>query len=233
MHSKWIIALVVLGALLYLVSPPRSYWVYIEAEPVGDQRFYLVTKSGRGSFHGRDVNHVDKRFVLPNQKQRITLDSDQTQWFGSLSVNLFHPEYFYEIVSVEGWLFGRSVTMKPTAWSTALSNSPSWLLEYPQMKDRSEAFIAARQAHRVILLSDVHYQLVALSTHYLDLYMSGGVTEPLRRSIDAASRIVPLLESGLYGEFAFGVRNVEFHKQKLSEIHKALEDVRRRTATGD
>lgn len=131
---------------------------------------------------------------------------------------------------MDGWPFHRSVTVKPIAWATALSNAPGWLHKYPQMKDRSEAFIAARQAHRVILLSDVHYQLGALSAQYLDLYMRGGANAPLRRSINAASQIVPLLESGLYRDPAFEVRDVAFTKQQISEIHKSLEDIKQRTA---
>ena len=69
-------------------------------------RIALLTlaRSGRGSFHGRDVNLVDERFVQANQKTRITLDPGQVQWFGSLSASLYHPEYFFETVGVEGGL---------------------------------------------------------------------------------------------------------------------------------
>lgn len=85
----------------------------------------------------------------------------------------------------------------------------------------------------MILLSDVHYQLGALSTQYLDLYMLGGVTEPLRKSINTASRIVPVLEWGLYSDPAFESRDVAFTTQQISEIHKSLEDIRHRMAVAD
>lgn len=228
--AKRLIALASLGALVYLISPARSYTLYIAAQPMGDQRFYVVTNSGRGSFHGRDVNRVDERFVLADRETRILLDPAQIQWFGSLSVTVYHPEYFYEIVEVEGGLFSRSATIEPISWSKALSQSPGWALASPPMGERNDAFLSARKAHRLILLSDVHYHLRALSTHYLDLYLRGGVDESLRRSIDEALRIVPLLEAGLRGDPDFTNKNAAFRDEQINEIHASVEDIRSRTS---
>ena len=98
------------------------------------------------------------------------------------------------------------------------------------MNDRTEAFLSARMAHRVILLSDVHYHVKALSTHYLDLYARDGIDVSLRKSVEEVSRIVPLLESGLHGDPAFGKQNVAYHDEQIGEIRESLVDIRPRTS---
>lgn len=185
------------AASLYLLSPPRELTIRINATPAGAQAFVVTVRSSRPGLDAHDVHRVARQLVAVNRDVRIPLAADQVQWFGRLTAEVFHPEYFLAWAPASNRFVRPQITLEPAAWADALDRGAPWVSEPPasqspgdQASQQSGIWQRRLAQHQVLHISHANYQAVAMDQIHFDTFAGHADPAALSRSIQVLERIV-------------------------------------------
>ena len=203
--------------LIYFFSPPRNLTIEIIAEPQGVQEFYVKTTSARNNLHGMDVKNVDARLVPINKKITIPLNRDKTLWFGRLSVNIHHPEYFSEGESADNSYAFPSMQLTPTAWVKILSSDEAIIDQ--------QVYRPNGLSYRDLPMESQVYHLWIANNYTFDLYMKTNDKQQIQKSYDVMISNTEQYLKGMLEENMGEYGETKEMKEAVEEVYKLTNEI--------